>query len=178
MSRIYGTTAAVWPLNLGSALAPFASFLFWRSFFFLFWRSCLLPALFRLTLLINCYFVCMYVCIFFFLYQLFSLCIVVVCGTIVLFVCFQQCPSVACVNRTVLLCCILLRCFVFCVLCFVCFVYPFLSSPVLAFLVSKAEPPALKGTMDPQVIFRMGDDTRSCMGIRRSCSAQNRALLG
>ena len=80
--------------------------------------------------------------------------------------------------RTVLLVLyVLLRCFVFCVLC-LCFVYPFLSSPVLAFLVSKAEPPALKGTMDPQVIFRMGDDTRSCMGIRRSCSAQNRALLG
>eukprot|EP00903_Cladosiphon_okamuranus_P013411 g12496.t1 len=42
----------------------------------------------------------------------------------------------------------------------------------------EAEPGTLKGTMDPQVIFRMGDDTRSCMGIRRSCSAQNRALLG
>ncbi|CAM9485171.1 unnamed protein product [Ectocarpus sp. 6 AP-2014] len=41
-----------------------------------------------------------------------------------------------------------------------------------------ADPPTLAGTIDPQVIFRMGDDTRSCMGIRRSCSAQNRALMG
>ncbi|CAM9148932.1 unnamed protein product, partial [Discosporangium mesarthrocarpum] len=42
----------------------------------------------------------------------------------------------------------------------------------------EADPCTLAGTSDPEVIFRMGEDTRSCMGIRRSCVKQNKALLG
>mmetsp|Transcript_2833 Transcript_2833/g.4046 ORF Transcript_2833/g.4046 Transcript_2833/m.4046 type:complete len:722 (+) Transcript_2833:84-2249(+) len=37
---------------------------------------------------------------------------------------------------------------------------------------------ALPGTISAEAFFRMGEDTRSCMSIRQSCSHQNRALLG
>eukprot|EP00903_Cladosiphon_okamuranus_P006600 g6447.t1 len=42
----------------------------------------------------------------------------------------------------------------------------------------EAEPCTLAGTTDPEVIFRMGEDTRSCMGIQRACIKTNRGLLG
>ncbi|CAM9675490.1 unnamed protein product [Choristocarpus tenellus] len=42
----------------------------------------------------------------------------------------------------------------------------------------EADPCPLAGVSDPEVIFRMGEDTRSCMGIRPACSVQNKALLG
>lgn len=45
-------------------------------------------------------------------------------------------------------------------------------------LVMQAETCSLPGTRDPEVMFRMGEDTRSCMGIRRACSRTNRALMG
>ena len=45
-------------------------------------------------------------------------------------------------------------------------------------VVAQAEPCTLAGTSDPEVMFRMGEDTRSCMGIQRACIKTNRGLLG
>ncbi|CAM9888920.1 unnamed protein product [Ectocarpus sp. 6 AP-2014] len=50
--------------------------------------------------------------------------------------------------------------------------------PARARQLWEAEPCTLAGTTDPCVIFRMGEDTRSCMGIQRSCIKTNRGLLG
>lgn len=45
-------------------------------------------------------------------------------------------------------------------------------------IAPQAEPCTLAGTSDPEVMFRMGEDTRSCMGIQRACIKTNRGLLG
>ncbi|CAM9187780.1 unnamed protein product [Scytosiphon promiscuus] len=50
--------------------------------------------------------------------------------------------------------------------------------PARARQLWEAEPCTLAGTSDPEVIFRMGEDTRSCMGIQRACIKTNRGLLG
>lgn len=56
------------------------------------------------------------------------------------------------------------------------------ASRLMAFfcvlVVAQAEPCTLAGTSDPEVMFRMGEDTRSCMGIQRACIKTNRGLLG
>ncbi|CAN0429408.1 unnamed protein product, partial [Phaeothamnion confervicola] len=44
--------------------------------------------------------------------------------------------------------------------------------------VGGAERGLLPGTADAQTIFRMGEDTRSCMAVRRNCAHQNKALVG
>lgn len=48
----------------------------------------------------------------------------------------------------------------------------------MSWLFWQAEPCTLAGTSDPEVMFRMGEDTRSCMGIQRACIKTNRGLLG
>eukprot|EP00752_Nemacystus_decipiens_P004033 g3692.t1 len=50
--------------------------------------------------------------------------------------------------------------------------------PTRARQLWEAEPCTLAGTSDPAVMFRMGEDTRSCMGIQRACIKTNRGLLG
>lgn len=66
-----------------------------------------------------------------------------------------------------------------CCTSFVHLPYRMQLTPCFCFLVvCQAEPCTLAGTSDPEVMFRMGEDTRSCMGIQRACIKTNRGLLG